>query len=69
MFSFLNSSFNFLFSLPACVTQAILPYVTMTFKEFKEKLFVKKKKQKRKSTLFPKVHHPGLKNSMQQSFY
>ena len=53
MFSFLNSSFNFLFSLPACVTQAILPYVTMTFKEFKEKLFVKKKKQKKKIHTLP----------------
>lgn len=54
MFSFLNSSFGFSLSLPACVTHAILPYLTMTFKDFKAKFFVNKRKRKRKSTLFLK---------------
>lgn len=53
MFSFLNSSFDSLLSLPACVTHAILPYLTMTFKDFKEKFFVNKRKEKKKIHTLP----------------
>lgn len=39
------------------MTPAIPPYLTMTFKFFKEKFFLEKKI--RKSTPFPKICHPA----------
>ena len=36
-----------------CVTHAILPYLTMTFKDFKEKFFVNKRKEKKKIHTLP----------------